>query len=70
MEMIAVDSSNVAAIGYDPENAVLRIQFKPANLYEYYDVPQFEYDGLMGAESKGQYGHQNIYKKYRQTKIG
>lgn len=70
MEMINVDSSNVSAIGYDADNAILKIQFKNGNLYEYYDVPQFEFDGLLNSDSKGNYGHQNIYNKYRQQKIG
>jgi hypothetical protein len=71
MEMIPVDSSNIEAIGYDPESATLTIQFKKGgSVYEYYDVPQHEYDGLMAADSKGTYAHANIYKAYRQQKIG
>lgn len=67
--MISVESSNLKAIGYDEDQAVLRIEFKKGSLYEYYDVPQYEYDGLYAADSKGTYAHQNIYKKYRQQKI-
>ena len=67
--MIQVDSSNLAAIGYDENTSTLTIQFKSGAIYEYYDVPQFEFDNLMGAESKGTRANQNIYKRYRQQKI-
>lgn len=71
MEIINVDSSNLESIGYDPDSAVLTIKFKNGgSTYEYYDVPQYEYDALMAAESKGKYANQNIYKGYRQQKIG
>ena len=69
MEMIPVDSSNILAIGYDPNSATLCIAFKDGSEYEYYDVPQYEFDNFIEAGSKGKYGHQNIYKKYSQQKI-
>lgn len=69
MEMIPVDSSNIQAIGYDPDTATLNIAFNDGSEYEYYDVPQYEFDSLLAADSKGKYGHQNIYKVYRQQKI-
>lgn len=67
--MLPVDSSNIQAIGYDSDNATLRIVFNDGSEYEYYDVPQYEFDSFYAAESKGKYGHQNIYKVYRQQKI-
>lgn len=70
MDMQSVDSSNIDTIGYDPNSATLRISFKTGGMYEYYDVPQHEYDGLMGADSKGSYANKNIYKSYTQQKIG
>lgn len=69
MEMVPVNSSNLAAIGYEPNSAVLCIKFKDGSAYEYFDVPQHEYDGLMSADSHGTYAHQNIYKRYRQNKV-
>jgi hypothetical protein len=70
MEMVSVNSSNIAAIGYDQDTAVLTIQFIKGNVYEYYDVPSHEHDELMRADSKGTYANKNIYKRYRQQKIG
>jgi len=70
MEMITVESSAIAKIGYDPDTATLIIEFVKGNsIYEYYDVPQYEFDNLMGADSLGSYASKNIYKVYRQQKI-
>jgi hypothetical protein len=70
MELISVTSSNISAIGYNDQTATLTIQFiKNNDTYEYYDVPQYEYDGLMAAGSHGVYANANIYKVYRQQKL-
>jgi hypothetical protein len=60
MERIPVESSNLASVGYDPESAVLEVEFKSGGIYEYSGVPQSVYDGLINAESKGKYFHQYI----------
>lgn len=69
MEMIPVDSSNISAIGYDNESATLKIEFNKGGVYEYYNVPEYEFDNLLNASSKGQYANQNIYKVYTQSKV-
>lgn len=69
MEMITVNSSTISAIGYDEQSATMIIEFKNNSAYEYYDVPQFEFDALMASDSKGSYANKNIYKTYRQQKI-
>ncbi|UII19390.1 KTSC domain-containing protein [Fulvivirga ligni] len=68
MEMIFVESSAMEAIGYDSNSAVLRIQFTDS-VYEYYDVPQYVYDELLSADSKGAYANKNIYKQYAQQRL-
>lgn len=70
MDRETVSSSNISTIGYDPASAVLEITFHKGGVYIYYDVPQYEYDALMSADSKGSYASANIYKNYRQQKIG
>lgn len=69
MDLIYVESSNLNAVGYDSERAVLYIEFKNGAAYEYYDVPQYIFDELLGAESKGKYANQNIYKNFNQSKV-
>lgn len=55
MERQYVSSSNIASIGYDPENMILEIEFLNGSVYQYYDVPQSIYEGLMAADSHGKY---------------
>lgn len=64
MERQYVSSSNIASIGYDPDNQVLEIEFLSGAVYQYYDVPQSVYDGLMAADSHGKF--LDVYKKKRQ----
>lgn len=53
MERQYVTSSNILSIGYDPENMILEVEFTTGAVYQYYDVPQIIYDGLMAADSHG-----------------
>ena len=55
MERQYVVSSNIASIGYDPDNMILEIEFLSGSVYQYYDVPQSIYDGLMTADSHGKF---------------
>ena len=58
MERQYVSSSNIASIGYDPDNQVLEIEFLSG------------YDGLMAADSNGKFLDVYIKKGgYRYTKI-
>jgi hypothetical protein len=70
MEMIPVSSSNLTAVGYDAENAILRIQFHSSGLYDYHGVSEDVYQALLAAGSKGQFFDQNIKKGgYPFTKV-
>lgn len=53
MERQYVTSSNILSIGYDPDNRILEVEFTTGAVYQYYDVPQSIYDGLMAADSHG-----------------
>lgn len=65
-----VSSSNIASIGYDADNMVLEVEFLNGSIYQYYDVPQIIYDGLMAADSHGKYLAAYIKKGgYRYTRI-
>ncbi len=68
MIMQPVSSSNIAAIGY--ENGILHIRFHSGGLYEYSDVPESVYRGLMSASSHGQYFHAHIKSNYAYRRIG
>jgi len=49
---------------------MLEIEFTNGGTYQYFDVPQSAYDGLMTAPSHGKFFHAYIRNKYRYTKIG
>ncbi|MCL4786176.1 MAG: KTSC domain-containing protein [Verrucomicrobia bacterium] len=63
--MIATESSNLAAVGYNPFAAVLTITFHGNRVYQYFGLPPGIYLGLVRAESHGQYFHRHIRNSYR-----
>lgn len=70
MEMIPVESSNIAAIDYNPETKILRIQFHKRNsIYEYAAVPPETHKALMEADSKGAFFQRNILKVFVGRKV-
>ncbi len=50
-----VESTNIAAIGYDEEARELRVQFSSGTVYAYSEVPPEVYHDFLAAESKGKY---------------
>lgn len=69
IRMIAVESSMVHSIGYDPDTKRLRVKFKDGGLYAYTGVPQSVYDKLMDAQSIGKFMRANVIGVYEAYKI-
>ena len=69
MKRTPVSSSNLASVGYDPASQILEIEFNTGTVYQYFDVPQSEYDALMAAGSHGSYFYHNIRDSYRYNRI-
>lgn len=70
MERQYVSSSNIASIGYDLDNMILEVEFLSGAVYQYFDVPQSIYDGLMAADSHGKYFAAYIKKGgYRYVRV-
>jgi hypothetical protein len=70
INMQAVQSNQVKAIGYDPETKTLAVTFNYGNaLYQYPDVEQATFDAFKEAESAGTFFGKHIkdlpFKKYR-----
>jgi len=70
MHRTPVTSSNIRSIGYDQPSAVLEVEFTLGDVYQYFDVPDHLYHGLMSASSKGQFLNDNIKYGYRYQKVG
>jgi hypothetical protein len=71
-----VQSSNLSSVGYDPVQQILEVQFlqhpskTPGDIYDYSNVSQMVYDGLMQAPSKGHYLYEVIKRGgYAYTKV-
>lgn len=65
IELTPVQSSQLAAIGWDPDTSTLAIRFpdrgsKPGGLYHYADFGQEDWAALCQAESKGSHFLRNI----------
>ena len=58
------------AAGYDATTRVLEVIFNTGDIYRYLEVPSHEYDGLMSAESIGNYMHKHIMGHYLHERVG
>ena len=68
MKRIPVRSSNLISVGYDSDLMILEIEFENG-VYQYMDVPEDIYDGLMNTSSKGNYFHKHIKSKYHYRQV-
>ena len=69
MRLKPVDSEMLIAAGYDPESRILQVVYRTGGTYRYINVPPHEYDGLMNAESIGQYMHKHIIDHYDYERV-
>lgn len=70
MDYIAVRSSNIAAIAYDPVHMILGVQFRTGREYWYHRVPVAVFERMLGAPSKGHYLAAFVKPVYRCTRAG
>ena len=68
-EMHYVDSTNVAAIGYDADNRELHVAFLKSGTYIYVGVSEWVFQEFLQADSKGEYHHENIRNNYEFRKL-
>jgi len=62
---VTVESTNLAAVGYDADSSTLEIEFRNGSVYQYFDVPSFVVDDLISGESAGSYFYSNVRGVYR-----
>lgn len=65
MQRIAVNSSDIVAVGYDPKQRVLEVEFNGGRVYRYQDVAPEVYKHFMQADSFGSYFNTHINNRYR-----
>lgn len=69
MDLRAVKSSNVEAVGYDPKECVMEVRFKGGTLYRFKDVPPESHAALIGAESIGKHFHAHVRGCFTHEKL-
>lgn len=65
-----VASSNIVSIGYDSPSETLEIEFHNNSLYQFYNIPEVLYDGLMNASSKGRFFSTYIRTAFPYSRVG
>jgi hypothetical protein len=61
---LAVTSSAIAGLAYDPIRGTLHVQFRDGTTYQYVGVPLRVYEDLMQAESKGAHFNRCVRPHY------
>jgi hypothetical protein len=64
MQRDKVQSSNIAAIGYDRAQWTLEVEFKNGGVYRYDNVPPEEAERLRHASSIGTHFHHHIRGRF------
>jgi hypothetical protein len=67
--MPAVESSVIRSVEYDEDERALFVTFTSGLTYRYADVPEVEYDALLGAASKGVFFNERIKDRYPFTQV-
>ncbi|CCH49338.1 KTSC domain-containing protein [Pseudodesulfovibrio piezophilus] len=69
MEMENVESSNLAAVGYDEDSSTMQVEFNNGSIYQYFDVPEHVFEELRDADSVGRYFNANVKGVYRYSRV-
>ena len=69
MERESVKSSTIRSVGYDALSHTLEIEFCDRGTYQYFEVPEFLYRGLMLTPSKGTFFNDRIANRYRHEEV-
>ena len=70
MKRVALQSSSLRSLGYDPEQQILEVEFSSGALYRYEAVPPEVVQALLAADSLGRHFNQ-VFKPqhYRYRRI-
>jgi hypothetical protein len=69
MKKVNVVSENLKAVGYEPGEEWLVVDFRNGRSYRYLNVPQKTFDGLLAASSKGTYFNQQIKDRFKFVRL-
>ena len=69
IDVVAVESSAIARVAYDPPHASLYLEFRDGAICQYSNVPLDVYRDLISAQSKGTYFNRQIRPHYRFRRV-
>jgi plasmid stabilization system protein ParE len=69
MKFIPVESRMILGVRYNKDTLDMDVVFRTGEKYRYKGVPQSVFDGLMSAESIGQYMHRYILNHFEYERI-
>ena len=69
MKRFHATSSNIIGIGYDNSRQILEIEFVGGAVFQYFDVSEETYQGLITSESVGRHFQTYIKSQYSFTKL-
>jgi hypothetical protein len=64
MQVITLESTALATVGYDEARERLQVEFGSRAIYHYFGVPAAVHQGLLAAPSKGCYCNQAIRGRF------
>jgi hypothetical protein len=66
---VAVQSSLLSRVGYDPGESTLLLELCDGSLYQYFDGPADIHNNLLAAESKGNYFNRRIRDRFQHKRL-
>ncbi|MCU7837193.1 MAG: KTSC domain-containing protein [gamma proteobacterium symbiont of Taylorina sp.] len=69
MDRKVIESSMLRSIGYDPENAILEIEFNSGDVWQYFDFPEAMWYEFEGTDSHGKFFHREIKNQYSESRV-
>jgi KTSC domain-containing protein len=69
MEHRPIASSTIRSAGYDQQTSIMEIAFVNETIYQYFDVPEYVFQGLLSAPSAGTYFNTTVKGNYRYSRL-
>jgi KTSC domain len=69
MPRISLNSRSLRTAGYLDTDALLEVEFRSGDVYQFFDVPAESYQALLQAESHGKYFNSHIRNRFAFVKI-
>jgi len=69
MEHTPISSSTIRSAGYDHQTMIMEVAFVNETIYQYFDVPEYVFQGLLSAPSAGTYFNTFVKGTYRYSRL-